>query len=235
MEKINVKAVLFDLDGTLLPMDQDYFIRTYFKAITKKLSGDGYDPELFMKAMMYGVDKMIRNDGSDTNEGAFWKAFSTAYGKDSKQDEPLFEEFYDTQFPKLQEAVGYSSRANETVKELLLRGYRLALATNPVFPRVATLERIKWAGLSAEDFEIITTYENSLYTKPNPDYYREIAEAMGLSPEECLMVGNDTTDDASAAKAGMKVFILTDCLINSAALSLDSLPHGSYTELLSLL
>ena len=235
MEKFNVKAVLFDLDGTLLPMDQDYFIKTYFKAIAKKLAGDGYAPELFMKAMMCGIDKMIRNDGKETNECVFWKAFSAGYGRDCRVDEPLFEEFYATEFPKIEAAVGYCSRAAEVVKELCKRGYRLALATNPVFPRVATLERIRWAGLSADDFEIITTYENSSHTKPNPDYYSVIAKTMGLLPEECLMVGNDTSDDASAIKAGMKAFILTDCLINNGGYSLDSLAHGGYDELLSLL
>ena len=235
MEKLeNLKVILFDLDGTLLPLDQNYFVRVYFKSLTEKLAGDGYDPKRFSEAMKVGIYKMVTNDGSDTNENIFWKSFSEAYGKDCRVDEPLFEEFYDKRFPKIQSEVGYSSRADEVVKELKSRGYRLVLATNPVFPRVATLERMRWAGISREDFEIITTYENSRYTKPNPDYYRTLAKALGVLPEECLMVGNDTTDDGSAEKAGMKVFILTDCLLETNGVTLDSFPHGGYDELLEL-
>ncbi|MBP3583229.1 MAG: HAD family hydrolase [Clostridia bacterium] len=235
MEKFeNLKVILFDLDGTLLPLDQNYFVRVYFKSLTEKLAGDGYDPKRFSEAMKVGIYKMVTNDGSDTNENIFWKSFSEAYGKDCRVDEPLFEEFYDKSFPKIQSEVGYSSRADEVVKELKSRGYRLVLATNPVFPRVATLERMRWAGISREDFEIITTYENSRYTKPNPDYYRTLAKAIGVLPEECLMVGNDTTDDGNAKKAGMKVFILTDCLLETNGVTLDSFPHGGYDELLEL-
>ena len=235
MEKLeNLKVILFDLDGTLLPLDQNYFVRVYFKSLTEKLAGDGYDPKRFSEAMNVGIYKMVTNDGSDTNENIFWKSFSEAYGKDCRVDEPLFEEFYDKRFPKIQSEVGYSSRADEVVKELKSRGYRLVLATNPVFPRVATLERMRWAGISREDFEIITTYENSRYTKPNPDYYRTLAGALGVLPEECLMVGNDTTDDGNAKKAGMKVFILTDCLLETNGVTLDSFPHGGYDELLEL-
>lgn len=231
----NLKVILFDLDGTLLPLDQNYFVRVYFKSLTEKLAVDGYDPKRFSEAMKVGIYKMVTNDGSDTNENIFWKSFSEAYGKDCRVDEPLFEEFYDKRFPKIQSEVGYSSRADEVVKELKSRGYRLVLATNPVFPRVATLERMRWAGISREDFEIITTYENSRYTKPNPDYYRTLAKALGVLPEECLMVGNDTTDDGSAQKAGMKVFILTDCLLETNGVTLDSFPHGGYDELLELI
>ena len=234
MEKLeNLKVILFDLDGTLLPLDQNYFVRVYFKSLTEKLAGDGYDPKRFSEAMKVGIYKMVTNDGSDTNENIFWKSFSEAYGKDCRVDEPLFEEFYDKRFPKIQSEVGYSSRADEVVKELKSRGYRLVLATNPVFPRVATLERMRWAGISREDFEIITTYENSRYTKPNPDYYRTLAKALGVLPEECLMVGNDVSDDMPARTLGMQVFLLTDCLINKSDEDLSAYPHGDFDALIN--
>lgn len=232
---MKITTVLFDLDGTLLPLDQDYFLKKYFKAITKKLAGDGYEPERFMKSMWVGVEAMIKNDGKDTNENVFWDSFSKAYGRDCKCDEPLFNEFYDKIFPTLKSEVGYNSRAGETVKELLRRGYRLALATTPVFPRVATYERMRWAGLDINDFELITTYENSRHTKPNPDYYTNIAKALGVSAEECLMVGNDVVDDGAAERAGMKLFIHTDCLLNKTEIPLENFVHGGYDELLSIL
>jgi FMN phosphatase YigB (HAD superfamily) len=96
---------------------------------------------------------------------------------------------------------------------------------------VATEARIGWAGLDTEDFELITTYENSSYSKPTEEYYREILKALALTPEECVMVGNDTRDDMSAAALGMRVFLLTDCLINEAGEDISKYPHGDFSAL----
>ena len=72
------------------------------------------------------------------------------------------------------------------------------------------MNRIKWAGLDAEDFELITTYEDNCYCKPNVDYYRTILEQFHLRPEECLMVGNDVEEDLAIRKLGVKTFLVTD-------------------------
>ena len=111
-------------------------------------------------------------------------------------------------------------------------GYRVVLATNPLFPAIATRNRIRWAGLNPEDFELVTTYENSHYCKPNPDYYREILGKLSLDGSQCLMVGNDVGEDMIAGILGMKVFLLTDCLINSAGGDISVYPNGSFPELL---
>ena len=107
----------------------------------------------------------------------------------------------------------------------------MALATNPLFPNVATESRISWAGLQPEDFETYTTYETSRYCKPNLDYYREVLDRLQVSPEECLMVGNDVAEDMIAKQLGMKVFLLTDCLINKNNADIFIYPHGSFDEL----
>ena len=90
---------------------------------------------------------------------------------------------------------------------------------------------MEWAGLSAEDFERYTTYENSCYCKPNPAYYEEILRGQGLVPEECIMVGNDVREDMIAETLGMKVFLLTDCLINKDGADISRYPRGSFGEL----
>ena len=114
---------------------------------------------------------------------------------------------------------------------LKARGVRVALATNPIFPRIATEQRIRWAGLAPEDFVLYTTYENSPFCKPNPDYYREVARTLGVQPEECLMVGNDATEDLAAREAGMDVFLLTDCLINTKNRDISACPRGDFAAL----
>ena len=109
----------------------------------------------------------------------------------------------------------------------------MVLATNPLFPAVATYSRIRWTGLTPEDFLLVTTYENATRCKPNPDYYLEILDKLGLVPEECLMVGNDAEEDMIAAQTGMKVFLLTDCLINKKNRDISAFPSGSFPELLT--
>lgn len=111
-------------------------------------------------------------------------------------------------------------------------GCRVALATNPIFPNVATESRIRWAGLEPEDFTLYTTYENTGHCKPNPAYYSEIASRLSVEPENCLMVGNDAQEDTAAALAGMKVFLLTDCLINKDGGDISAYPQGNFEQLL---
>ena len=227
----DIKAVLFDLDGTLLPMDQDAFTRGYFKLLAGKLAPLGYEPEGLVKAIWHGTGAMVRNDGSCTNEEAFWKDFAGTYGPKALKDRPLFEEFYAVDFQKAKAICGFTEEAERTVSLLKAAGVRVILATNPIFPAVATESRIRWAGLSPEDFELYTTYENSSFCKPNPAYYREILQRLDLRGEECLMVGNDVREDMAAETLGMETFLLTDCLINTENVPLDRWPHGGFQDL----
>lgn len=228
---MQTKAVLFDLDGTLLPMDQDVFIKAYFGGLAKKLAPHGYDPEKLIAAIWTGTKAMIKNDGTKTNEAAFWDCFEGIFGEKARQDEPLFQEFYETGFQTIRQVCGYAPEAAGLVGWLKEQGCRVILATNPIFPAIATVSRIRWAGLKPEDFESYTTYENSRFCKPNPDYYREILKKAGLQAEECIMVGNDVGDDMVTSALGMQVFLLTDCLINSKNEDINCYPHGGFSEL----
>ena len=147
------------------------------------------------------------------------------------EDMPLFEEFYHTDFELAQESCGYTDRAAATVGLCRALGFQTALATNPIFPAVATRARIRWAGLKAEDFALIPTYENSRSCKPNLLYYREVTEKLEVSPEECLMVGNDVQEDMVARELGMRVFLLTPCMINKQGKDIAQYPHGDFPEL----
>ena len=183
------KMILFDLDGTLLPMDQDVFVRNYFGRLAVKLAPMGYDPKALVNHIWAGVGAMVKNDGSCTNEDAFWKEFSAIYGPQVMEHIPVFDEFYRNEFQLSQEACGFNPKAKETVHGLKEMGYRVALATNPIFPSVATESRIRWAGLEPEEFELYTTYENFSYCKPNPAYYSDIIRELSLDSAACLMVG----------------------------------------------
>ncbi len=231
---MKITTVLFDLDGTLLPMDQDEFIQAYFKRLAKKLAPRGYDPKELVAGIWSGTMAMIRNDGSMKNEEAFWQDFSARFGEEVRQDIPYFDEFYRTDFAGVQDVCGFSPHAAQVVYRLKEKGLRVALATNPIFPAIATQNRIRWAGLQPEDFELYTTYENSRYCKPNLAYYEDILQQLKVQPTECLMVGNDVAEDMVARELGMQVFLLTDCLINKPNADLKQFPHGSFPELLEL-
>jgi FMN phosphatase YigB (HAD superfamily) len=232
---MSIKAVLFDLDGTLLPMDQDVFLKSYLESLSKKLAPAGYDPKALVSAIWQGTGAMINNNGDTTNEAAFWNEFSKLFGKDSVKDIPIFEDFYRNEFQNVRDVCGYTPESAKLVRELKEKGIRVALATNPIFPEIATVSRVRWAGLNIDEFELYTTYENSIHCKPNPEYYRDILRQMKLEAEEALMVGNDVSDDMSAEKLGMKVFLLTDCLINRKGVDISIYPNGNIKDLLKIL
>ena len=228
---MSIKTVMFDLDGTLLPMDQDQFTKYYFGLLAKKLAPYGYDAEQLTGGIWAGTAAMVKNDGSCTNEEAFWKKFCAIMGEKVLEDKPLFEEFYRVEFQGARASCGFAPQAAGLVKKLKAAGYRVLLATNPIFPAIATESRIRWAGLEPEDFTLYTTYENACRCKPNPDYYRDILSSMELDGGECLMVGNDATEDTAAELAGMQVFLLTDCLINKENKDISRWPHGGFDQL----
>lgn len=231
-----IKAVLFDLDGTLLPLDQPAFTKRYVERLVEYFVPLGYSPKEYLAAVIGSMHKMVGNDGSMTNEEVFWKHYIETFGEErSERDRAPFEEFYRTSYLCLrEETCGYTDRSVPLVHALREKGILVALATSPVFPAFATAERMGWVGLVPSDFDHVTTFENSHYGKPNPAYYREVAQYLGVKPEECVMVGNDTRDDM-AVPAGMEVFFLTDCLMNDGKIDLSLYPHGDFDALESWL
>ncbi len=227
-----ITTVFFDLDGTLLPMDQEKFVKSYLGRMAKKMAPHGYEPEMLVKSVWMGTGAMVKNDGSATNETVFWNVFDQLFGRDTRVDEPLFEEFYRNEFQAVKDDCGFDPRAAEAIRQIKALGLRTVLATNPLFPPIATQSRVRWAGLEPEDFEFITTYDNSSFCKPNPDYYREILGKLNLKAEECVMVGNDVNEDMVARELGMKVFLLTDCILNKDNKDFSQYPCGSFPELL---
>jgi len=227
------KAVLFDLDGTLLPMDLDAFTKQYFGAIAKWLAPHGFEPAATVDAILKGSYAMVKNDGGQSNEQAFWTYFESRMGK---VDRALFDAFYREKAPALVAACEQNPRAREAVGLVREAGALAILATNPMFPEIFTRLRAERAGLPLSDLALITTYENSCHCKPNPDYYRDILQSLSLAPEDCLMVGNDVEEDIlPAASLGLSTFLVTDWLINKKERDISGYPHGDFEALLAFL
>ena len=165
-----------------------------------------------------------------TNEQRFWETFFALAGQDAKKDMAKFDEFYAVEFNGAKSATQPTPLSKELVMQAHSKAEKVILATNPLFPRQGVLTRLGWIGLGEDDFDYITTYENSSYCKPNPKYYGEIMEKCALRPEECIMFGNDMDEDArAAAGAGIQTFLVKDCLINKHGLE-HSGPSGSLAD-----
>lgn len=228
---MKLSCVLFDLDGTLLPMEEDRFMELYFGSMTKHMAPRGYEPQELVRAIWKGTAAMVRNDGSKTNETAFWDSFAVRFGEAARRDEVHFTRYYEEGFPLVKAACGFDPAARTVVDAIAAMGLPMLLATNPVFPRIATDQRIAWAGLDREDFRFVTTYECASFCKPSPLYYKELLDRFGYDPRQCLMVGNDVTEDMEAAKSlGMEVFLLPRCLINRKSLDISAYPQGTLAD-----
>ena len=230
---MRITTVLFDLDGTLLPMDEELFTKAYFKGLTQKLMPHGYEGESLISAVWAGTKAMIENDGMSTNETVFWKAFSALLGEKCVEDIPVFDDFYRNEFQNVRAICGFDPSAKDVISELKSMGLRIVLATNPIFPAIATYSRTRWAGLEPENFAYISTYENSCYSKPNLLYYQEILGKLSLSPGECMMVGNNVDEDMIAKELGMSTFLCPACLINKQGKDISVYRHGTLQELAS--
>ena len=172
------KVILFDLDGTLLPMDQDKFTMAYFNALIKKLAELGLpaqteaEQKLLAKAIWQGTYSMMKNDGSCTNEERFFLDFSTITGRDLSYLKPQLDGFYQNEFNSVEAVCGKNPLVPKIIDKLKKMGCRVAVATNPLFPLRANERRLAWAGLSLSDFEYCTCYENSRFCKPSHEYYQ---------------------------------------------------------------
>ncbi|MGI6432438.1 MAG: HAD family hydrolase [Sphaerochaetaceae bacterium] len=213
--KKKVSAVLIDLDGTLLPMDHQLFLSLYMAAFETCAQQALWPVQKATLALQQGIRAMQANNGRMTNEKVFAEVFSSFLGIEEKKWHPVFETFYQTQFPQLQQATKQTPWAAYLVNLLNEHTIPLVLATNPVFPKTATIQRLRWAGLKESQFDIITTYEEYSFCKPNSAYYEQILKRMGLKAQQALMIGNDVTEDMVAARMGMDHFLVTDNMLNS--------------------
>ncbi|MBE6734806.1 MAG: HAD family hydrolase [Ruminococcaceae bacterium] len=232
---MDIKVVLFDLDGTLLPMDQEEFVRAYFGLLSQKMSHYGYNPKELVSAIWQGTKAMMKNDGTHLNEEVFWRVLKDIYGDRILESQPYFEEFYHNEFIGVKDICSFNPLAKEAVDRIKNKGLRIALATQPIFPHIATQNRIKWAGLEESDFELVTYYENIGFSKPSLEYYKEVCKRLNVDPTECLMVGNDVDDDMIVSSLGMKTFLLTDCLINNSDKDISLYHQGTFNDLMNYL
>lgn len=218
-------------------MEQDEFVRFYMPMLAKAYIRHGVqvEPKTFIEAVWKAFYAMVKNDGSCSNEEAFWKHMAELLPLNTEEAVEIAEEFYAGDFNKAIVTTQPTPVSDQIIKEARAKGIEVYLATNPIFPRCATMNRIRWAGLDPEDFRVITTYESCRYCKPNVLYFGEILDEFGLNPEECLMVGNDVEEDLSIRMLGVKTYLITGCLENKKNLPVETDYMGTLEECLEFI
>ena len=227
------KNFLFDLDGTLLPMDMKYFVELYVAAFCKCLAPvTKIESKPLMDSIWASVAQMARNDGDCLNETVFWRTMNSRCKRDMRVFSDNFDSFYRGEFSVCRAATKVQPLAKVVVDYIKKRGGRIIVATNPIFPKSSTYTRIEWAGLNVNDFSYITTYDNSSACKPNLNYFEEVCSVCGIHPEESLMIGNDVDEDMISSRLGFDTFLVTDCLINRKEKDITVWRRGSFPELM---
>ncbi|WP_206215624.1 HAD family hydrolase, partial [Adlercreutzia sp. ZJ305] len=223
------RAVFFDLDGTLLPMDIDPFLKAYFAGIVRYMAARGFDAPAFQEGLGRGTRAMMSHAADEVNADAFWGEFFKHVDEQAADWHAICDEYYATEFGSLGADVRPSEPMVRAVHALGEKGYPLLLTTMPLFPPRAVAWRLAWAGLSPDLFARITAYDNSTAIKPQLAYYAENLAACGVAGADVLMVGNNTVEDAVITKLGADIFLVTDHLLDPVpgGFDLSIVKHGT--------
>jgi len=203
-----LKAVLFDLDNTLIRFDEREFFEAYIPRISRVFS-DIMSPETLLERLLFSTHMLMNNNGQMANTEYFMNFFSQGYEKYKEEIWKRFVKFYETEFDEFRALVSVIPGVREVFAKLKKTGVKLVIASNPIWPQIVQMKRLSWAGLADFNFELVTGIENMSHCKPNIEYYLEVCKKINEKPEGCLMVGNDPVNDLIVAKIGMKTFLVT--------------------------
>lgn len=219
---------LFDLDGTLLPMDFHQFMKYYFHAIGEFFKED-IDPIDLMNQINATTKYTVMTNDGRTNEDMFIEHFNNALGN-KEFDMEGFIRFYNSTFELCKKATWQDEYMIKSVHILKEKGYNVAIATNPLLPLISNHHRIRWAGFEPSDFSYISSFEGNRYCKPHLEFYNEVLDKINKRPEECYMVGNDALEDLISGKLGIETYLIDDCLLNDHNVEIVSNHRGSYKD-----
>lgn len=188
-------TLLLDLDDTLIDTNLDAFIPAYFQALGQHLAGR-IAPEVMLRALLSGTNQMNESeDPAQTLEEVFDSRFYPKVGIPKENLAGLFDDFYENIFPSLSSHTRPRKEAVSFLEWALSCGFRVAIATDPLFPRKATYHRLRWAGIDPDRVELISSFEHFHFTKTHPAYYAEVLGRLGWPEGPVLMVGNDVIRD----------------------------------------
>lgn len=230
-----MKAILFDLDGTLLPISMDDFEMIYFRGLSSQFL-DWMEPKDLIKMVWQATLAMITSEDDRTNETVFFETFTPLIGKHRIHEAvERFDQFYQHHFAELKTALKPVNAWKSVLETLKKKGYILVCATNPLFPKIAIQQRLSWIGLDLHDFDLVTTFENSKSCKPQLKYYQDIFNEINVAPHQALMVGNDTFEDTIVSHLGTKTYLVIDFIKHNQHGHVAPTFEGSATQCIDFL
>lgn len=225
-----INTILFDLDGTLLPMDTTLFTKLNLKGVAKKFK-DYLTSEEDLKHMWKSAEHLLNKDSIDkSNKETLFEHFYERINHTEENIDSLLEDFYENEFNNLREISCQNEDIIKSVHLLKEKGYELVIVSNPVFPKSALIERIKWAGLDETCFKYITSFEEMHFAKPSLNYYKEVLAKIDKSPLECMMVGNNIEEDMVAHELGIKTYLIEDFAIGEKSNGKNVDFSGNYKD-----
>lgn len=202
-------TLLVDLDNTLLSNDMDTFLPAYLQALSTHLAPYA-EPKRMVQKLLEGTRRMVENRRPDCRLiEIFNSVFYPALGSTAEEMQAVVEEFYQDVFPSLKILTRPRPEAVQVIEQAFTRGYRVVIATNPLFPYPAILHRLDWAGLSVEKypFDLVVGVEDFHFSKPHPEFPAECLGSLGWPDGRVVMVGDHPVNDIRAARlAGLATF-----------------------------
>ncbi len=189
-------TVMLDLDDTLLGGVAEHFMPAYLDALGQFFSPD--DPNRSIRKVINAIMAMVDNqDPAKSLEQVFDETFYPSMGLVKSEIIDKIYEFYETVHATLQPTTHVIPGAHEFIAALRERGRDIVIATNPLFPRIATSQRLAWAGfpIDRSGFKLVSTYEGFHFAKPNPAYYQEILAQTGCAEQPVVMMGDSLSND----------------------------------------
>lgn len=208
---MSTPTILLDLDNTLVGNDMERFLPPYFAALEKHLR-NVIDP-IDLKPLMFASIKATQanHDLAMTNLAVFTTDFARRVGLSVAELDAVLDVFYRDDYPHLRQYTTTRPEAQPVVRRLLADGCQVVIATNPLFPAVAIEQRLEWAGIGGFPYALVTSMDNSYFSKPDLRYYEAILRQIGAAPETTWMVGDDPVNDmAPARQIGLKTWWITD-------------------------
>src|SRR4030042_11178 len=184
-----LRAVLFDLDNTLIHYSEREFFGRYVQGVAAAFA-DIMPGNVFVDKLLKGTQSLLRNNGEMSNAERFLETFCADHGDLRSDIWARFMRFYDTEYDKLRSLATVLPEVRDLFLRLRGEEVKLVIASNPIWPLAAQSARLSWAGLGDLRFDLITHIENTTYCKPNLEYYQEICGTIGETPEKCLRGGH---------------------------------------------
>ena len=197
-----IKAVLLDLDNTLLHNPDGPFARAFKRAFDAHFS-DSLGLEKSSTAFHSAIQSLSGpRDMMTANADAMTAELAQAFQLSSETLRQALTAFYQQPYDSLRRRAASIPVAYQLIETLLEQDLLVGIATQPIYPESAILKRLDWAGLAdfQHDLAFISHSENMHFAKPEPAYYAELVARIGIEPDEALMIGDSQANDIQPAQ-----------------------------------